>query len=103
VDRLITSKPGLVKPTNPLVVVMVKQTQHQWTVTLPPPADAEGISSSKILAGFAKMGPQYKVVSEVSGKHQNQKLDCIIERMGEDGLPLLCKRWNNTKSPKDKG
>jgi hypothetical protein len=67
-----------------------------------PLASAEGVSSSKIPAAFAKMGPQYKVASEVSGKHQNQKLDCIIERMGEDGLPLLCKRWHSTKSPKDK-
>jgi hypothetical protein len=34
--RTHTSKPGLVKPTNTLVVVVVKQTQHQWTVALPP-------------------------------------------------------------------
>jgi hypothetical protein len=37
-----------------------------------PPASAEGLSSSKIPAGFDKMGPQYKAVSEVSGKHKNQ-------------------------------
>ena len=70
VVRTITNKPGLVIPTNPLVVVV--QTQHQWTVTLPPPTSAEGLSSSKIPAGFDKMGPQYKAVSEVSGKHKNQ-------------------------------
>jgi hypothetical protein len=34
--RTHTSKPGLVTPTNPLVVVVVKQTHHQRTVTLPP-------------------------------------------------------------------
>ena len=67
-----------------------------------PPASAEGVSSSKIPAGFAMMGPQYKAVSEVSGKHQTQKMDCILLRMGKDGLPLLCKRWNSTKSPKEK-
>jgi hypothetical protein len=88
-----------VKPTNTLVVVVVKQTHHQKTVTLPPPASAEGVSSSKVPAGFAKMGPQYTAVSEVSGKHQNQK---ILDRMGKDGLPLLCKRWNSTNIPKDK-
>ena len=51
------SKIRLVKPTNPLVVVVVvKQAQHQLTVTLTP-ASAEGFSSSKLPAGFAETGP----------------------------------------------
>jgi hypothetical protein len=63
---------------------------------------AERASSTYIPNGFAKMGPKYKVPSLCSDKVQNEKLDCLIDRMGDDGLPLLCKRWNSTSTAKDK-
>jgi hypothetical protein len=41
-----------------VVVVVVKQAQHQLIVTLTP-ASAEGFSSSKLPSGFAETGPSY--------------------------------------------
>ena len=99
VVRTITNKPGLVIPTNPLVVVV--QTQHQWTVTLPPLHLQRVSVLLKYQLVLIRWAHNIKLCQRFL-ENIKTKYGLYSRKKGKDGLRLLCKRWNSTNIPKEK-